>query len=165
MNLYQLSQTMQDKMTALGEILLNGETPTAEQENELIDLQGDLSDKLVSYGYAVKNLDSEVTALDDEIKRLTARKKARQNQIELLKNRMMLAMIDNDMDKIKDPVMPIAIRNNPPSVRLDIDPIHLPAKYVKIKYEADKTALSKALKIGDVIDGVSLEVKQRIVIG
>lgn len=165
MNLYQLSQTMQDKMTQLGEMLLNGETPTAEQENELIDLQGDLQNKLVGYGFVVKNLESEVNAIDDEIKRLTARKKARQNQIELLKNRMMLAMIDNGMDKIKDPVMPIAIRNNPPSVRLNIDPEHLPAKFVKIKYEADKTALSKALKIGDVIDGVSLEIKQSIKIG
>lgn len=165
MNLYQLSQTMQDKMTQLGEMLLNGETPTAEQENELIDLQGDLQNKLVGYGFVVKNLESEVNALDDEIKRLTARKKARQNQIEMLENRMKMAMIDNDIAKVDDPVMPISIKNNPPSVRLDIDPKNLPARFVKIKYEADKTALSKALKIGDVIDGVSLEVKQRIVIG
>lgn len=165
MNLYQLSESVNAKMIALGNLLENGETPTDEQVNELIDLQGDLENKLVNYGYVVKNLESEVNALDDEIKRLTARKKARQNQIEMLENRMKMAMIDNDIAKVDDPVMPISIKNNPPSVRLDIDPKNLPARFVKIKYEADKTALSKALKIGDVIDGVSLEVKQRIVIG
>lgn len=165
MNLYQLSQELQDKMTQLGELLLNDETPTDEQIDELIDLQGDLSQKLVNYGFVIKNINSDINALDDEIARLNKLKKAKKNHVEILKNRMMMAMIDNDIKKVDDAIMPISIRNNAPSVRLDIDPVHLPAKFVKIKYEADKTALSKALKIGDVIDGVSLEVKQRIVIG
>lgn len=165
MNLYEISTTLQDKMTDLGEILLSGETPTPEQESELIDLHGDLENKLVAYGCVVKNLESEADAIDGEIKRLTARKKARQTQVELLKSRMLTAMSDNGMDKIKNAVMPLSIRNNPPSVRLDIDPEHLPAEFQKVAITADKTALSKALKAGAVIDGVVLEVKQSLKIG
>lgn len=165
MNLYQLSQTMQDKMNQLGEILLNGETPTDEQVNELIDLQGDLENKLVGYGFVVKNINADIDALDIEIARLNKLKKSKKNQVELLKSRMQMAMIDNDIAKVNDAILPISIRNNAPSVRLDIDPIHLPAKFVKITYEADKTALKEALKAGQEIKGVSLEIKQSIKIG
>lgn len=165
MNLYQLSESVNAKMIALGNLLENGETPTDEQVNELIDLQGDLENKLVGYGFVVKNINADIDALDIEIARLNKLKKSKKNQVELLKSRMQMAMIDNDIAKVNDAILPISIRNNAPSVRLDIDPIHLPAKFVKITYEADKIALKEALKAGQEIKGVSLEVKQSIKIG
>ena len=165
MNLYEINKALADKMTKLGELLNDGGEPTQEQIDECIDLQGELSEKLVSYGFVIKNLSGELDSVDSEIKRLTAIKKARQNHIDILKSRMQMAMTDNNIKKIDHPVMPIIIKNNSPSVRLDIDPDHLPTQFVQIKYEADKAALSKALKTGDVIDGVSLEVKQSIKIG
>lgn len=165
MNLYQLSESVNAKMIALGNLLENGETPTDEQVNELIDLQGDLENKLVGYGFVVKNINADIDALDIEIARLNKLKKSKKNQVELLKSRMQMAMIDNDIAKVNDAILPISIRNNAPSVRLDIDPIHLPAKFVKITYEADKTALKEALKAGQEIKGVSLEIKQSIKIG
>lgn len=165
MNLYEINQELAKKMTALGELLLAGETPTDEQTDELIDLQGDLASKLTSYGYVVKNLTGELDTVDSEIKRLTAIKKAKANHIELLKNRMMAAMQDNGMDKIADPVLPIRLQNSPASVRISTDLDGLPSKFVKVKYDADKTALVKALKDGMVIDGVELVQSKHIRIG
>lgn len=166
MNLYQINSALNEKMNKLGELLNNGETPSQEQLDELVDLQGELSEKLTAYGYVVKNLTGELDMVDTEIKRLTAVKKARQNHIAILKDRMLSAMIDNGVKKIDfDPVMPLRVRNNAPSVAIKCDIDDLPEEFVRIKKEADKTALSKALKANTVIDGVELEHSSSILIG
>ena len=165
MNLYEINQALTEKMTALGELLLTGKTPTDEEVADLIDLQGDLANKLTSYGYVVKNLTSELDSVDNEIKRLTAIKKAKASHIELLKSRMLTVMIDNGMDKIANPIMPIRLQNSPASVHICTSPESLPGEFVKIKYDADKTALVKALKSGIVIDGVELVQSKHIRIG
>lgn len=165
MNLYEINQALTEKMTALGELLLTGKTPTDEEVADLIDLQGDLANKLTSYGYVVKNLTSELDSVDNEIKRLTAIKKAKASHIELLKSRMLTVMIDNGMDKIANPIMPIRLQNSPASVHICTNPESLPGEFVKIKYDADKTALVKALKSGMVIDGVELVQSKHIRIG
>ena len=165
MNLYEINQALTEKMTALGELLLTGKTPTDEEVADLIDLQGDLANKLTSYGYVVKNLTSELDSVDNEIKRLTAIKKAKASHIELLKSRMLTVMIDNGMDKIANPIMPIRLQNSPASVHICTNPESLPGEFVKIKYDTDKTALVKALKSGMVIDGVELVQSKHIRIG
>lgn len=165
MNLYQINQAIQAKMLELADRLENGKNPSDDELDEILDLQGDLSEKLVNYGFVVKNLDGELTAIDDEIKRLTARKKARKTHIDLLKNRMKQAMADNGLDKIDDPILPIRLQNSAPSVRLDIDPLHLPQEFQKVEITADKTAIGKALKAGREVKGASLEQSQHIRIG
>lgn len=165
MNLYQLSAETEAKLTQLGEMLENGETPSQTFIDELLDLKGDLTNKLINYGKFLKNTQSDIDGLEAEIKRLTAKKKALTNRADILKENMRVAMLTHDIDKIDDPIMPVQLILNPPSVRLDIDPKHLPIEYQKVKVEADKTALSKALKGGAVIDGVVLEQKQHIRIG
>lgn len=165
MNLYQISKELSAKMVALGEILLDGKEPSENEKEVLIALDGDLDKKLVSYGYVIKDIEAQTEALEAEIKRLNAKKKAKERQIGLLKERMQLAMMENGKKAIDDPIMPVQLILNPPSIRLDIDPKHLPIEYQKVKVEADKTALSKALKGGAVIDGVVLEQKQHIRIG
>lgn len=139
--------------------------PSEKEKEVLITLDGDLDKKLVGYGYIIKNLDAESQALETEIKRLTAKKKAKERHIAILKERMQLAMMENGKDVIDDPIMPVQLIFNPPSVRLDIDPKHLPIEYQRIKVEADRTALSKALKAGAETNGVVLEQKQHIRIG
>lgn len=163
--LYEINKELAAKMTALGELLLAGETPSDEQVAELIDLQGNLSNKLTSYGYVVKNLTSELDAVDAELKRLTAIKRAKASHIEMLKSRMLTAMQDGGIDKVADPVMPIRLQNSPVSVRISTDIDALPNEFVKVKYDADKTALAKALKCGIKIDGVELVQSQHIRIG
>lgn len=165
MNLYQINEAIQAKMLELAERLENGVNPSDDELDKILDLQGDLSNKLVNYGYVVKNLDGEVTALDDEIERLTARKKARKTHIGLLKNRMQQAMADNGLDKIDDPIMPIRLQNSAPSVRLDIDPLHLPEEFQRVEITADKTAIGKALKAGQEVKGAVLVQNSHIRIG
>lgn len=166
MNLYEINQSIQDKMLVLAEILANGEIPTDDELQNLVDLQGQLDKKLVGYGFVVKNLTGELDSVDNEIKRLTAIKKAKTAQIDILKNRMQSAMMDNNLTKIDDPILPIRLQDDSQkSVRLDIDPIHLPTEFQKVAITADKTAIKKALEQGQEVKGAVLEQGQHIRIG
>lgn len=163
--LYQLSAELDEQMTALGELLESGGTPSDDELYALLKLQDDLQNKLVNYGKFIKNTEGDIDAIDGEIKRLTAKKKSLTNRNEHLKNTMLLAMSEHNLTVINDPIMPIKLKTNPPAVKIDVSVDKLPSEFVKTKIEADKTALSKALKAGALIDGVSLVQAQSIKIG
>ena len=165
MNLYQISQACEERLIKLGEMLENGDTPSDDEVNTLLDLQGDLTDKLVNYGKFIKNTQSDIDALDGEIKRLTAKKKSLSNLVDRLKSNMLSVMVDNDIAKIDDPIMPIRRQKSPASVRLDIYAEHLPREYQKVEIKANNTAIAKALKDGIAIDGVSLVQSEHLRIG
>ncbi|STZ14007.1 Siphovirus Gp157 [Moraxella caviae] len=165
MNLYQINSEIQNRLAQLGELLETGDTPSQDEIQALLDLQGDLSDKLINYGKFIKNTQSDIDGLDGEIKRLTAKKKALQNRTEILKANMLSAMIENGIDKIADPIMPIRLQNSPASVRLDIDAANLPQEFQNIEIKANSTAIKKALKDGVVIDGVTLVQNKHVRIG
>ncbi|MFB6349443.1 siphovirus Gp157 family protein [Moraxella sp. ZJ142] len=165
MNLYQINQELQDGMTALGEMLEAGETPPQSIIDELLNLKSDLSDKLVNYGKFVKNTQADIDSLDGEIKRLTARKKVLQNRTDILKHSMLQAMLDNNIDRIDDPVMPIRLQNSPAAVQLSVSADDLPDEFKKVEIKANNTALAKALKAGAVIAGAALVQHKHIRIG
>lgn len=165
MNLYQISQETQTKIDLLGQMLMDNKEPSDEFVSELLDLQDNLTAKLVNYGFVVKTTNADIDSLDKEIARLNALKKAKQNTVAILKSRMEQAMIDNGLTKIDDPILPIKIQKSPPGIRLDIDPVHLPQKFQKIAISADKTALKKAIESGEYINGVSLVQGEYVKIG
>ena len=165
MTLYEIDQALSESMTKLGEMLENGETPSQAMIDELLGLQEDLTNKLVNYGKFIKNTQSDIDGLDGEIKRLTAKKRALQSRADILKANMQMAMESHGIDKIANPIMPIRLQNSPASVHICTNPESLPGEFVKVKYDADKTALVKALKDGMVIDGVELVQSKHIRIG
>jgi Siphovirus Gp157. len=50
---------------------------TPELENALVILQSELQEKAINYAYVVKSFEDDVTAINEEIKRLTAIKQPR----------------------------------------------------------------------------------------
>lgn len=165
MKLYEINQALAERLTALGEMLENGNTPSQATIDELLDLKSDLTNKLVNYGKFIKNTQSDIDGLDGEIKRLTAKKRALQNRTEILKENMRVAMLTHDIDKIDDPIMPIRLQNNSKASINIVDVNALPTEFKLIKVEANKSALEMALKNGIVIEGVSMEKGKHIRIG
>lgn len=168
LNLYKLSKALKEKTMHMGDVLLNGEEPSQELIDECVDLSGDFRKKITSYGYVVKTLQAERTALDDEIKRLQKEKKAKDRHIDILQGRMHQALVANEIDKVDDdPVMTIAIQKNPPSVEIDdgFDLDSLPAEFVRTKKEVDKTAIKQAILGGQKFNGVRIINKQTLKIG
>lgn len=168
LNLYKLSKALKERVFHMGEVLLNGEEPSQELIDECVDLSGDFRKKITSYGYVVKTLQAESTALDSEIKRLQKEKKAKDRHINILEGRMHQALVVNQIDRVDDdPVMVVSIKNNPPSVEIDegLDLDTLPDEFVRTKKEVDKTAIKQAILGGQKFDGVRIINKQSLKIG
>ena len=105
-----------------------------------------------------------IDELDNQIKKLQAQKKKLTGDLDGFKNELREAMSDNGITRIE--AEGILFRLDKPSVLVDIqDEEQIPDKFFRVKREADKTAIKKALQVGDDVPGASLkEGKNRLTI-
>ena len=147
-------------------------TALAKIEQELIDGGGELTDALeqrlddTSLAFKDKvdgiskwmvNIDADVTALDNEIKRLQARKKVNANLHARLKEYIKEGMITANIKKMQAGTVMQAVAKNPPSVEVT-DKNLIPAKFVTIEMvkTIKKAVLLQALKDGEDVPGAKL---------
>lgn len=113
-------------------------------------IEGELEIKCENYAMVMKNLEGDIEALDNEIRRLTSRKKTLENNIKRMKEAVRDAMIATGKEKFKTELFSFSVQNNPPSVVLDTEDLDtLPNEFIRIKKEPDKTAIKEALLKGD----------------
>lgn len=149
MKLYELSESYQNLLE-----LLDNE---AFQDNEdiinaLEKIKEEFGKKADSVVRLIKTAEAEATAIEPELKRLTARRQARLN----LAKRLKAFLLDNMTEqKIKTDLFTLSVARTQ-AVDLQIQPENLPLEYQKITVEPNKTELKKALKAGQIIEGVSL---------
>lgn len=112
---------------------------------ELFDnLKMTLEDKLDNAQRYCLTLDGEADILDKEIKRLNAKKQALNNKKDRLKKIMLSTIENTGQSKFKTSLYSFNIKN---SEALEVDSIdNIPREFLRIKKEADKTAIKKALK-------------------
>lgn len=129
-----------------------------EQLSECLDSIEDAFEEKGSNIVAVLNsLDSDVTALDNEIKRLQARKKAITGNKDRLKEYLRYNMESTGITKINHPLFNITLRKG--QAKADVlDDTLIPDEFMKVKTEIkpDLVAIKKALKDGEDIPGVAL---------
>lgn len=168
MNLYEITSDIQRRMDALQERLDDGEMPPPD-DDEVTALLGliddDLTDKLAQYRFVMLNLDAKTTAYKAEIDRLTKRKKTIDNSLKRLENAVFLAIKTSGQNKFEFETGKMWVQKSPPSLRLDINPEHLPEEYQKHTITADTTAIKKALQADVQIDGVTLVQGEHLRIG
>jgi hypothetical protein len=117
-------------------------------------IDGALEDKADSYAKVRKNLESDVEGLDNEIRRLTSRKKAIENNIKRMNKVLLTTMITTGKTKFKTDLFSFGIQKNAPSVVIDTDINNLPTEFLKFREpEVDKTKLKEALKNGEDLEG------------
>jgi hypothetical protein len=114
--------------------------------------------KVANCGGMYKNLSGEAEAIAAEIKRLTARKKAAENQADWLKG--YIASCVPSGSKISTPQCAISWRKSEVVV-IDSE-ILVPDEYCKIKREVSKTMVKDAIKANQVVLGAHIEEKQNI---
>lgn len=104
--------------------------------------------------------------LDSQIKTLQARKKKLQGELEAFKDELREGMAENGIVRIESEEHGILFRLDKPSKRVEIDnESDVPEKFFRIKKELDKTAIKKALEVGDDVPGAQLiEGKHRLTI-
>lgn len=104
--------------------------------------------------------------LDSQIKTLQARKKKLQGELEAFKDELREGMAESGISRIESEEHGILFRLDAPTKRVDIeDESQVPDKFFRVKKELDKTAIKKALEVGDDVPGALLvEGKHRLTI-
>lgn len=120
-------------------------TDNSELLKELFDnLKMTLEDKLDNAQRYCLTLDGEADILDKEIKRLQAKKQALNNKKDRLKKIMLSTIENTGQSKFKTSLYSFNIKN---SESLEVESIdNIPREFLRIKKEADKTAIKKAIK-------------------
>lgn len=128
-------------------------------------VEGALEIKAENYAKIMKNLEGDIEALESEIKRLTSRKLAIENNIKRMKETLQLVMEHTGKTKFKTDLFSFNIQNNAPSVVIDAEDINdIPDTFLKFKDpEPNKVAIKEAIKNGLDMSGIAhLEQKQSL---
>ena len=113
-------------------------------------------------GY-IKAQEAQIAAIDTEIKRLQAIKKARENRLARVKAGYTEFLLAVDKKKIETPRGSMTVAAPTFSTVIDsIDDLPDDYKRTTIKVEADKTAIKQAIQGGHTVKGAHLEEKVSI---
>jgi uncharacterized protein YktB (UPF0637 family) len=131
---------------------------TAELETSLVINQEELQQKAINYAYVIKTVEYDISAIDEELKRLQAVKKAKNNVIDRMKESVVNAMGIYSMEKISSPTMNLSLRRSE-SVEVDLtEALPDDFKITKTTVTPDKVAIKQAIKQGENITGATLKV-------
>ena len=149
MNLY----TLTDNYLRVLELAENGDDLT----DTLEALEDAIEDKAENTAKVIKQLEANASMLDNEINRLTERKKASENNAKRLKMYLQDQLEKVGTDKIKGEIFTVAIQNNPQSVEV-LDETIIPADYfIPQQPKLDRKELLAHLKAGETIPGVMVK--------
>lgn len=120
----------------------------------------------------IKQLDGELEMLKKQKAAFERRRKAKETQLEGIKNYLLTCMQKVGRAKIDTTMASISVRNNPESAKFDSEKDFISMcirnnldDYLRYKEpEINKTAVKTALKSGIAIPGAALERKQGLVI-
>ena len=152
MKLFELTQSYQ-------QVLEIAEQLDAETLKDTLDSINDaVEQKVENTAFVVKQLEANVSVIDEEIKRLQAMKGTQTNNIKSLKLYLQESMEKVGLDKVQGKLIKIAIQNNPQSVEVLNENVIPKNYFVEQKPKLDKKALLTDLKSGAQVSGV--EIKQ-----
>ena len=151
MTLFEINAQIQ-KAIELG---FDPETGEILDASALEQLQIDRDEKIENICLYIKDLIAESKALADEAKALSERKERSAKKAESLKNYLQ-AMLDGQ--KWKSSKAAVSYRKTQSVVVDDLEA--LKPEFLRIKKEADKTAIKEVLKAGAAVSGAHLEEKQ-----
>ncbi len=153
MNVYGLGQEFDLLSTLIEEEVID--------EQALMDawetLIGDTQDKFEGCCKYLVNVKTTIGGLDDEIKRLQAKKKSLENASKRLKDLMYQTQKKSGEDKLQCGTFKVWIQKNPESVVMDEPYIeNIPEEYLRYKEpEVDKKKLLEHLKAGVAPEGIA----------
>jgi len=120
-------------------------------------IEGEFEDKAISLINVMKNIGAGIPSINAEIDRLTARKKAIENNQNHMKAYLQTNMEASGINKIECPLFTITLAKGRDIVSVD-NKSAIPAEYMNYKTSASpmKKEILSALKEGEKIEGVSL---------
>lgn len=157
MKLYEIATQYQN----IAELLADPEFADNQDITTALDnIEDDFNNKAVNVVKAINIAEHDIDAIDSEIKRLTAMKKARQNRIDEIKNYLKFNMQKTGIYKIECPLFKISYSERAQSA-VEIDEKlfmdnNINEDFVNVKITPNKTAIKDALKRGENVIGAKL---------
>lgn len=145
MNLYDVT----GELLELQELAESGEvSDTALLDAVIADTTIEFNKKIENCAKYIKNLSSNLEALKAETDRLNARMKTINNAISDMKARMLSALKETGIEKVKGELFTISVRANGGKlpVIVDVKTEDLPDDLVKIEEKPDLEALAKYIE-------------------
>lgn len=123
----------------------------------LASLKDGIEDKAIGYAQVIKSLDSDVKTIEEEEKRLAARKQSLKNNQARMKEALTDALQTAGLKKVKSPLMTVWIQAST-SVQVPDDYRMLPPQFVtkKVTHVVDKRSIKAALEAGTTVVGADL---------
>ena len=105
----------------------------ADEDSQMIidtleGMGGELEVKAENYAKIIRYMQGDAEILDKEAKRINAKKKTIENNINRLKDTLMNSMILTEKEKIKAVLFSFTVKSNPPKLIID-DLDRIPKKY------------------------------------
>ena len=143
--------------------LIDNEGEITDELNEALTItQNELQNKAVNYSFVIKQIESDIEQIENEVKRLNAMKKVQQNVIDRLKSTLTTAMNIFEVDEIKTPLIKINFRKSESVEVEDVNVLPNDYKVIKVTEQADKIKIKAALKSGEIIAGCSISENKNI---
>ena len=149
---------MTDQVKQLLEMLENDDIDE-QSFNDTVEAMG-VNEKIEGYCQIINQLEAYLPMFDDEIKRLTAKKKTVDNRIAWLKGQLLHFYICNGRKKLTAGTFTVSSRT---SRSVDIqDESQIPQEYLKAKWSPDKTAIKEALNNGVEVKGTIIKESESV---
>ena len=158
MKLYEIEQGLRALIEGTLEKIVDMETGEVVTVDNLENLQLVKEEKLEGCAVVYKELKADAEALANEIKTLQERKARLVKKQDWLADYMSAAL---NGEKLKTAKCSISYRKSE-SVELVGELTDVPAEYCRTKVELDKTAVKKAIKEGNEVNGCRLVAKQTV---
>lgn len=150
--LYELTEEFHDLMQMAEEQNLTQK----DIEDTLEGIEYEIEEKAEACAMVIRSLEEDANGLDHEIKRLTYRKRAINNNIRSIKTNLEKTMTETGKRKFKTKLFSFRIQNNPPSTKIE-DESKIPEIYlIPQQPKIDKKSILKDLKDGQEVEGASL---------
>ncbi|ELQ0171773.1 siphovirus Gp157 family protein [Clostridium perfringens] len=156
MKLYELTQNYRN-LESLLDNLGEQEGLTVEMIHEALgQVEDDINTKIENTCKVIKEIEADSIGIDEEIKRLSALKKQRENAVKKLKEYVEFEMNRIGLTKVEGKLFKISFRKS--KVVKVLDETKIPKEFIKVKTteSISKTDLGKALKSGEIIEGAEL---------
>ena len=147
LSLYELT----DQFLALEELALDPDTDPQLIEDTLAALDGEIEVKMQNYGKLIRNIEVLTEKVEEEKKRLDARKKVYENRISSLKKNMKSCMQAMGKEKVQTPLFLFYLMQGSESAMIDDESL-VPDKYRTPQPDKiDKAGIRKLLQTGTIL--------------
>lgn len=121
----------------------------------LESLEDSIEQKAENTAKVIKSIEADISAIDEELKRLQGMKSARKNNIDRMKVYLKEQLELVGMDKVKGTLFTVALQNNPAKLVVN-DISKLQGYLVEQEPKVDSTRLKNDLKAGLEVEGAEL---------